>query len=113
MIQTSSLKFLKDLKKNNNKPWFDNNRPAYEAAKSDFAGFVQKVIDQFGKKDPSIKSLVAKDTIFRINRDIRFSKDKSPYKTNMGAGHGGPSGRYEKLKEKAFEYAFILDRIRK
>ena len=85
MLQQSTLKFLKDLKKNNNKPWFDKNRKAYENAKADFAGFIQQVIDLFGKKDPSIKNLLAKDCMFRINRDIRFSKDKSPYKTNFGA----------------------------
>ncbi|MFN8288873.1 MAG: DUF2461 domain-containing protein [Chitinophagaceae bacterium] len=85
MLQPSTLRFLKDLKKNNNKPWFDKNRKAYESAKADFAGFIQAVIDQHGKKDPSIKDLLAKDCMFRINRDIRFSKDKSPYKTNFGA----------------------------
>ena len=85
MLQSSTLKFLKDLKNNNNKPWFDKNRKLYEEAKADFAGFIQKVIDQYGKKDSSIKSLVAKDCLFRINRDVRFSKDKSPYKSNMGA----------------------------
>jgi uncharacterized protein (TIGR02453 family) len=85
MLQASTLKFLKDLKKNNNKPWFDAHRKEYENAKSNFAGFVQSVIDKHSKNDPSIKSLVAKDCMFRINRDVRFSKDKSPYKTNMGA----------------------------
>lgn len=85
MLQVSTLKFLKDLKKNNNKPWFDSHRKEYESAKSDFAGFVQAVIDKHAKNDPTIKSLVAKDCMFRINRDVRFSKDKSPYKTNMGA----------------------------
>jgi len=85
MLQTSTIKFLKDLKKNNNKPWFDKNRKVYEAAKADFGAFIQKVIDQHGKNDPSIKNLVAKDCMFRINRDIRFAKDKSPYKTNFGA----------------------------
>jgi uncharacterized protein (TIGR02453 family) len=57
----------------------------YELAKADFADFIQKVIDLHGKKDTSIKSLQAKDCLFRINRDIRFSKDKSPYKSNFGA----------------------------
>jgi len=85
MLQKSTLKFLKDLKKNNNKPWFDKNRRVYEVAKADFTGFIQKVIEQHAKNDPSIKNLVAKDCLFRINRDIRFSKDKSPYKTNFGA----------------------------
>lgn len=85
MLQPSTLKFLKDLKKNNNKPWFDANRKRYEEAKADFAGFIQQVIDGFGKKDKTIASIKAKDCLFRINRDIRFSKDKSPYKTNFGA----------------------------
>lgn len=85
MLQSSTIRFLKDLKKNNNKPWFDANRKVYENAKADFAAFVQQVIDLHAKKDASIKGLVAKDCLFRINRDVRFSKDKSPYKTNFGA----------------------------
>jgi len=85
MLQSSTLQFLRNLKKNNNKPWFDANRPKYEAAKADFIQFIQQVIDTHGKKDASIRNLVAKDCLFRINRDIRFAKDKSPYKTNFGA----------------------------
>jgi uncharacterized protein (TIGR02453 family) len=85
MLQSSTIKFLKDLKKNNNKPWFDANRKQYEAAKTDFANFIQAVIDKYAKNDTTIKTLVAKDCMFRINRDIRFAKDKSPYKTNFGA----------------------------
>lgn len=85
MLQPATIKFLKDLKKNNNKPWFDKNRKVYETAKADFAAFIQQVIDLHSKKDPGIKGLLAKDCMFRINRDVRFSKDKSPYKTNFGA----------------------------
>src|SRR4026207_2423805 len=85
MLQSSTLKFLKDLKKNNNKPWFDANRERYEEAKADFANFIQQVIDVHSKKDKTLASLKAKDCMFRINRDVRFSKDKSPYKTNFGA----------------------------
>ncbi|HEX7904419.1 MAG TPA: DUF2461 domain-containing protein [Chitinophagaceae bacterium] len=85
MLQSSTIKFLKDLKKNNNKPWFDAHRNQYEEARNDFAGFIQSVIDKHGNNDPSIKTLVAKDCMFRINRDIRFSKDKTPYKSNFGA----------------------------
>lgn len=92
MLQPSTLKFLKDLKKNNNKAWFDKNRKVYEQAKTDFTAFIQEVIDQFSKKDPSLKGLLAKNCLFRINRDIRFSKDKSPYKTNMGA-YINPGGK--------------------
>ncbi len=94
MLQPGTIRFLKGLKKNNNKPWMDANRTAYEAARADFTGFVQAVIDLHGKNDASIHNLVAKDCLFRINRDIRFAKDKSPYKTNMGASinKGGKKG---------------------
>lgn len=85
MLQTSTLKFIRDLKKHNNKPWFDAHRKDYDAAKADFSQFIQAAIDRHAKNDPSIKSVTAKDCLFRINRDVRFSKDKSPYKTNMGA----------------------------
>lgn len=85
MLQSSTLKFLKDLKKNNNKPWFDANRKRYEVAKADFVQFIQSVIDKYSKKDKSLTGMKAKECIFRINRDIRFSKDKSPYKPNFGA----------------------------
>jgi uncharacterized protein (TIGR02453 family) len=85
MLQPSTIKFLKDLKKNNNKPWFDNHRDEYDNAKQDYANFIQSVIDRHAKTDPSIGTLTAKECMFRINRDIRFSKDKTPYKTNFGA----------------------------
>jgi uncharacterized protein (TIGR02453 family) len=85
MLQAATLTFLKNLKKNNNKPWFEAHRNAYETAKIDFAQFIQSVIDKHGKKDPSIKELKAKECMFRINRDVRFAKDKSPYKSNMAA----------------------------
>ena len=85
MLQPATLQFLKNLKKNNNKPWFDTHRGAYDAAKADFSQFVQAIIDKHGKKDTTIKELKAKDCMFRINRDVRFAKDKSPYKNNMGA----------------------------
>ncbi len=85
MLQTTTIKFLKDLGKNNNKPWFDANRQKYEGARADFASFIQTIIDKHGKKDTSIQHLIAKDCMFRINRDVRFAKDKSPYKTNFGA----------------------------
>ena len=85
MLQTSTLQFLKQLAKNNNKEWFDANRKKYDAAKADHIQSVQKIIDEFSKTDTTLSALAAKDCLFRINRDIRFSKDKSPYKTNFGA----------------------------
>lgn len=85
MLQSSTISFLRGLKKNNNKPWFDENRSKYEAAKKDFEALVQAVIDAYAKYDLSLGGLKAKECMFRINRDVRFSKDKSPYKTNFGA----------------------------
>ncbi|MFN8250941.1 MAG: DUF2461 domain-containing protein [Ferruginibacter sp.] len=85
MLQPPTFKFLKDLKKNNNKPWFDEHRKQYEAAKADFYQLVDAVIAGIISFDGSVAHLKAKDCAFRINRDVRFSKDKSPYKTNMGA----------------------------
>ena len=85
MLEPQSIKFLKQLKKNNNKAWFDAHRAEYEAARIDYSNFIQLVIDALAKSDPSISGLKAKDCIFRINRDIRFSKDKTPYKTAFGA----------------------------
>lgn len=99
MLQTTTIKFLKDLKKNNNKVWFDKNREVYEIAKADFTQFIQAVIDQHGKRDSTLKNIVAKDCLFRINRDVRFSKDKSPYKSNFGASinKGGRKGENQQV----------------
>jgi uncharacterized protein (TIGR02453 family) len=85
MFQSSTVSFLKELKKNNNKPWFDDHREKYLSAKIDFENFTGKLIAAITAFDSDIKDLSAKNCTFRINRDIRFSKDKTPYKTNMGA----------------------------
>lgn len=85
MLEPQTLKFLSQLKKNNNKPWFDSHRIQYEAAKIDFSNFIQLVIDTVQKSDTTITGLTSKECQFRINRDIRFSKDKRPYKENFGA----------------------------
>lgn len=84
-INATTLEFLKLLKNNNNREWFERNRSLYIAAKADFENFVQKLISEIIEFDPIMKGLEAKNCIFRINRDVRFSNDKSPYKTNMGA----------------------------
>lgn len=85
MLEPQTLRFLTQLKQNNNKPWFDANRAAYEAARIDFSNFIQLVIDAVQKSDPSITGTTSKSAIFRINRDIRFSNDKTPYKAHFGA----------------------------
>jgi uncharacterized protein (TIGR02453 family) len=85
MLQPATLKFLKELAKNNNKEWFDANRKKYEVARQDFIELADNIIKGFCKKDKDLEQLEGKKCLFRINRDIRFSKDKSPYKTNFGA----------------------------
>jgi len=85
MLQVSTLKFLKDLKKNNNKPWFEKNKDLYLGAKEDIEHLVGHVIEGFGKIDPEIATLQPAACTYRIYRDVRFSKDKTPYKINMGA----------------------------
>lgn len=83
MLQAETLQFLNNLKKNNNKPWFDANRKQYETARSDFQSLVEKLIASIGAFDTPIGQLEAKKCVFRINRDVRFSKDKRPYKNNF------------------------------
>lgn len=85
MIQAGTLKFLKDLKKNNNRPWFDKNKSSYTTAKENIEEVVGQILKGFDKIDKEVAQLEAKSCLFRIYRDVRFSKDKSPYKTNMGA----------------------------
>ena len=87
MLDRSTFTFLKKLKDNNNKQWFDLNRPAYELARQNFIDFTNEIIKGIEKFDSSIAeaSLDARTCISRINRDIRFSKNKTPYKTNFFA----------------------------
>lgn len=83
MLQTATINFLKKLKANNHKDWMDANRDAYLDAKADFETFTAALLQAVAKNDPSIAHLQPKDCTFRINRDVRFSKNKDPYKTNM------------------------------
>ncbi|RYZ23422.1 MAG: DUF2461 domain-containing protein [Chitinophagaceae bacterium] len=85
MLEPQTLRYLSQLKKNNNKPWFDTHRVAYETARIDFSNFIQLLIDALEKQDPTIAGQTARSCIFRINRDVRFSNDKTPYKSHFGA----------------------------
>jgi uncharacterized protein (TIGR02453 family) len=90
MIDQATLDFLRELKVNNNKEWFDKNRKRYDAVKADYLSLAETILDSMKKVDPMLEMTSAKDCIFRINRDVRFSADKSPYKTNLGiALHAG------------------------
>jgi len=99
MLQSSTINFLKDLKRNNNKTWFEEHRKQYEAARADFLNLVEKLIPSIAKFDAPIGRLTARECVFRINRDVRFSKDKRPYKNNMAcyfnqAGKKDPGAGY-------------------
>ena len=85
MLQGTTIRFLNDLQNNNNKPWFDEHRKIYEAAKADLQTMVGQLIPAIAVFDEPIGTLEIKDCTFRINRDVRFSKNKSPYKNNMAA----------------------------
>jgi len=82
---TKIIQFLKQLSQNNHKEWFDENRKTYELCKTDFINTVDSIIKNCEKFDKELINLEAKKCIFRINKDVRFSKDKSPYKLNFGA----------------------------
>ena len=85
MLQASSIKFLTDLELNNNKSWFEENRKRYEATKADMETLVADLIPAIASFDAPVGALQVKQCTFRINRDVRFRKNKSPYKNNMGA----------------------------
>jgi uncharacterized protein (TIGR02453 family) len=85
MFTVDFIDFFKELSQNNNKKWFDQNRKRYEEhVKTPFYNFVEGMIKKIQVDDPQIK-ITPKESIFRINRDIRFAKDKTPYKTQMSA----------------------------
>ena len=79
------LNFLDELKKNNNKEWFNDNRGRYEESKEQMLFFTELMIREISQFDQDIPLISPKDCIFRIFRDTRFSNDKTPYKTNMGS----------------------------
>jgi len=84
-LNKNVFQFLDELKQNNNTDWFHSNKSVYNEVKSEVEKFIDQLIVEISKFDSSISHLTAKQCTFRINRDIRFSKDKSPYKTNFGA----------------------------
>ena len=80
-----ALKFLKDLARNNNREWFEKNKSRYNESKEEFEMFVSDLLNDMIEFDDSLAGLNPKKLIFRIYRDVRFSKDKSPYKKNLSA----------------------------
>jgi uncharacterized protein (TIGR02453 family) len=84
MLSKDTLQFLDDLKANNNRDWFLDQKKRYDAFKKDYHQLVADFLDAMKPLDPSLEMLEVKNCTFRINRDIRFSKDKSPYKSHFG-----------------------------
>src|SRR6476620_7018951 len=92
MIKASTFSFLKKLKKNNNRDWFEKNKADYLEAKENVTGIIYELIRGLSLKDKAYAGLEGKDCVYRIYRDIRFSNDKTPYKLNIGASVN-PKGR--------------------
>jgi uncharacterized protein (TIGR02453 family) len=84
-IIKSTLDFLRAIKDNNNRDWFLEHRKSYDEARHNFEQFVQVIIDNIIEFEPIMKGLEVKSCTYRFNRDIRFSNDKSPYKSHLGA----------------------------
>lgn len=79
------LQFLKELTENNNREWFNDNRKTYEENRDKVIFLTDVLINEIGKFDSAVRGLSAKESVYRIFRDVRFSKDKLPYKTNFGS----------------------------
>lgn len=96
MIDKETLQFIRDLKQHNEREWFNANKDRYEKGKENFSTFIQALIDRLDDFDHHLHGLKAEDCIFRIYRDIRFSKNKAPYKTHFGAyiAFGGRKSEY-------------------
>lgn len=84
MLSKDTLQFLDDLKSNNNRDWFLENKKRYETVKKDYHQLINDLLNAMKPLDSSLEMLEVKNCTFRINRDIRFSKDKSPYKSHLG-----------------------------
>jgi len=85
MLAKETVDFLKKLAKNNNRDWFNANKDAFVAANDNVIAMTGELMSRISKFDPEIAGLDSKSCVFRIYRDVRFPKDKSPYKTNLGA----------------------------
>ena len=79
------LQFLKELSENNNREWFNDNKKRYNESKEKILFLTDVFINEIGEFDSAIRGVSPKDCIFRIFRDVRFSKNKAPYKTNFGS----------------------------
>jgi uncharacterized protein (TIGR02453 family) len=90
------LRFLSQLKQNNNREWFNENKATYQHVKEEYEKLVAKIIGDISQFDSDIGLLRPPECVFRIYRDVRFSKNKDPYKTHLGSYYskGGRKGKY-------------------
>lgn len=84
MISPTTFDFLKDIALNNNRDWFQDNKDRYEQARENMLDFTTALLKELGKTDPGVAELDPKKSVQRIYRDIRFSKNKTPYKDHFG-----------------------------
>jgi uncharacterized protein (TIGR02453 family) len=84
-LDPSTLDFIRDLRQNNQREWFEQNRARYEAARLDFISFLKTLLQGASAFEPALKDKEAKDLMYRIYRDVRFSNDKRPYKDHICA----------------------------
>jgi len=92
MLAKETVDFFKKLAKNNNRDWFNANKDTFVRANDNVIAVTGELISRISRFDPEIAGIDPKSCVFRIYRDVRFSKDKSPYKTNLGA-FIAPGGR--------------------
>lgn len=100
--------FLLELSDNNNRAWFVMNKPRYDILRAEFLALVTELITQIAKFDPAVIGCEPKKALFRINRDVRFAKDKAPYKTTFSASIL-PSGRKKPSEGGGPAYYFQID----
>src|SRR5438034_1724310 len=98
------VNYLAGLAESNNRAWFAMSKPSYDILRGEFTELVAQVIAATATFDPAVAGQDPKKALFRINRDLRFSKDKSPYKTHFSAAFA-PGGR----KDPASHYYFHID----
>ncbi|WP_299759356.1 DUF2461 domain-containing protein [uncultured Pontibacter sp.] len=84
-IDKDTLSFLADLANHNTREWFNENKPRYENARKNYISFLNEMVQEMQHFEPAARGQQGKDLVFRIYRDVRFSKDKRPYKDHFGA----------------------------
>lgn len=105
-ISDTTLEFLRDLRENNYREWFQENKSRYISAREEFEKFVDALLGKMSLWEPDVSDLIAKKVTFRIYRDTRFSKDKTPYKTHLGANIT-PQGKRSDVHSSAGYYFHI------